>query len=106
MAGGSTHQPGYYRKKFRELRRRYGNTCAIQLTPECTHSAPRWLEFAHVAPTSLRGRGRGQAARYHDIKRNPHAYILVCRACHLRADALAKVFVKEIKIQLTEEPPF
>jgi hypothetical protein len=40
------------------------------------------LEFAHLAPTGLRGRGRGQIQRYYDIKRHPETYALLCRGCH------------------------
>jgi hypothetical protein len=40
------------------------------------------LEFAHLAPTGLRGRGRGQIQRYYDIRRHPESYALLCRGCH------------------------
>lgn len=44
------------------------------------------LEFAHVITTSLNGRGRGRADRYHDIKKYPTHYKLMCRLCHLEFD--------------------
>ena len=37
------------------------------------------LEFAHVKPTELSGRGRGRKERYYDILRNPDSYALVCK---------------------------
>jgi hypothetical protein len=44
------------------------------------------LEFAHLQPTGLQGRGRGSRARYLDIKRHPLAYALLCRQHHLLLD--------------------
>lgn len=46
------------------------------------------LEFAHLPgkPTGLDGRGRGVSKRYHDIKRHPESYVLVCRDCHAVLD--------------------
>lgn len=49
-------------------------------------SCEKNLEFAHLKPTSVVGRGRGRSDRYLDIKRNPDAYILLCRDCHRRFD--------------------
>lgn len=40
------------------------------------------LEFAHIKPTGLCGRGRGLRNRYFDILRNPDCYQLMCSACH------------------------
>lgn len=40
------------------------------------------LEFSHIKPTKLRGRSRGRADRYHDIKNNPECYVLRCRRHH------------------------
>lgn len=44
------------------------------------------LEFAHIKPTGLNGKGRGLRRRYLDIKRNPDAYKLLCFICHRRLD--------------------
>lgn len=44
------------------------------------------MEFAHLAPTGLQGRGRGLRARVLDIERNPQAYALLCRHCHKGLD--------------------
>lgn len=42
----------------------------------------RPLEFAHVRPTGLHGRGRGLQRRFFDILRHPDAYTLLCKKCH------------------------
>ena len=65
------------------LRQQHGNRCAI-----C--GEPHALEFAHVTPTGLNGRGRGGLVRAYDIQRNPDAYRLLCRSCHLRYDAFLR----------------
>ena len=51
--------------------------------PECEMET---VEFAHRRPTSLSGRGRGQAARYRDVARNPTAYVMLCRDHHRAFD--------------------
>jgi hypothetical protein len=62
------------------LRAQFGGVCG-----ECgTTSAA--LEFAHVAKTGVRGRGRGFWNRTRDIKANPEAYRLLCRPCHMDLD--------------------
>ncbi len=89
-----------YKGKMAELRKERGNRCMLGLS-ECTVTTS--LEFAHVESTGLNGRGRGLPQRYHDIKRNPSAYILACRSCHLKADSLAVQFQK---YDLREKAPF
>lgn len=44
------------------------------------------LEFAHLEPTGLCGRGRGLSSRYHDIKKHPECYELMCVPCHRTFD--------------------
>ncbi len=72
-----------YSGKMDELREAWGGACAFS-AGEC--DGP--LEFAHLPgkPTSLEGQGRGLPNRYHDIKRNPESYVLVCRAHHTELD--------------------
>ena len=60
---------------FKRLREAYGGKCAI-----CGSSER--LEFAHVRPTSLMGRGRGRKERYYDVSNNPECYMLLCHDCH------------------------
>lgn len=45
------------------------------------------LQFAHLRPTGVVGRGRGSSVRARDIRRNPSAYALLCRECHRAFDA-------------------
>lgn len=42
------------------------------------------IEFHHVQPTQLEGKGRGRNARYYDIIKNPQSYKALCRSCHLK----------------------
>jgi hypothetical protein len=46
------------------------------------------VDFAHVQETPLTRapRGRGRKERLADIRKHPHAYILLCRDCHLAFD--------------------
>jgi hypothetical protein len=69
-----------------ELRKLYGGRCQ---RPGCGARSSRQgrrrlgpLEFAHVKPTGLCGRGRGLQHRFFDILRNPDCYRLLCRSCH------------------------
>ncbi len=43
--------------------------------------------MAHVAPTPLSVRSRGQTHRYHDLRTHPLAYARLCGACHGKLDA-------------------
>lgn len=40
------------------------------------------LEFAHVKPTGLCGRGRGLKTRFVDVLHYPDCYELLCHGCH------------------------
>ena len=44
------------------------------------------LEFAHMEPTKLNGRGRGYSQRILDVINNPTKYMLVCKECHHEID--------------------
>lgn len=69
-----------------ELRKVFGGKCILAgYSDRGPCDGP--LEFAHVKPTGLCSRGRGRANRYHDIKRNPDCYALLCRRHHRRVDA-------------------
>jgi len=37
------------------------------------------LEFAHIKPTKLNGKGRGRKERYYDVLKNPDYYCLTCK---------------------------
>lgn len=72
---------GYYWGKMDELRAEFGGRC-VDGPAGCRGP----LEFAHVKPTGMCGRGRGLIGRYHDIKRNRDCYALRCRRHHRRYD--------------------
>ena len=40
------------------------------------------LEFAHIKPTKLSGRGRGRNKRYQDFVKNCDCYKILCNECH------------------------
>ena len=46
------------------------------------------LEFAHLLPTGLNGRGRGKAKRVFDILKNPDSYILLSKKTHRYLDRI------------------
>lgn len=72
---------GYYPRKMAELREQFGGVCQAKGCERTTG-----LEFAHIQPTNVNGRGRGQAVRYHDIKKHPERFRLLCRPCHVAMD--------------------
>jgi hypothetical protein len=49
------------------------------------------LEFAHLRPTGLNGRGRGMKARLLNIQKHLEDYVLMCHSCHREYDRLTKV---------------
>lgn len=70
-----------YSYKFRALRRAWGGQCVWW---PCGRRSG--LQFAHIRPTRLVGRSRGQKKRYLDIVRNPECYVLLCRDHHALLD--------------------
>lgn len=79
----------YWRAVLASERARRGDRCEDCGAAHSTigrRIAP--LEFAHVRPTGLAGRGRGRNHRARDIKRNPGAYRLLCHKCHYEADRI------------------
>lgn len=69
----------YIKGEILRLRRMFGNQCQI-----C--GSQQQLEFAHLKPTGVNGRGRGRQTRLYDVKKNPDKYALLCRKCHLKFD--------------------
>lgn len=67
----TNRQNKWIKKAFRELRKEYGNRCYF-----CGKEFS--LQFAHIKPTKLSGRGRGRKERYYDIKNNLESYLLTC----------------------------
>jgi hypothetical protein len=54
------------------------------------------LEFAHVGPTGLCGRGRGLNWRVLDILKHPECYRLVCQAHHRTLEDADRARLREI----------
>ena len=44
------------------------------------------LEFAHIKPTLVSGKGRGKIRRTYDVKNNPDCYALLCHRHHKEFD--------------------
>jgi len=65
-----------FNKRIKELReeliKKFGGKCII-----CGSTLD--LEFAHIKPTKLGGRGRGRKERYYDVLKNPNCYALTCK---------------------------
>jgi len=72
-------RPGYYTERMSALRTARGDACE-----QCGGDAD--LEWAHIAPTALSGKGRGLPQRVHDITKNPEAYKLLCHVHHCLLD--------------------
>lgn len=73
-----------------ELRRIFGGRCRRCGSKRSKAGRGRKagpLQFAHIKPTGLCGRGRGLQHRYFDILRNPDCYELLCNLCHVAMDA-------------------
>lgn len=74
---------GYYRGRVARLRELWGGACVM-----CGNDREDRLEFAHLPgkPTGLGGQGRGLSRRYHDIRKHPGSYVLLCVECHVELD--------------------
>lgn len=67
-----------YALKLAALRIAWGGRCV-----KCGLRPRKYvLEFAHLRPTAIHGRGRGLRQRYLDIVHNPGSYVLLCYPCH------------------------
>jgi len=80
----SAHQ---YQGAMARLREEWGGRCVMAVECYGTREQER-LEFAHLPgkPTGVEGRGRGRADRYHDVRKHPDSYVLICRDCHVVLD--------------------
>jgi len=78
---------GRYVGAMAQLREEWGGRCVMAVECYGTREQER-LEFAHLPgkPTGLAGQGRGRADRYHDVRKNPGSYVLICRDCHVVLD--------------------
>lgn len=74
-------QNQWIRRKTVEQKHLWGGKCQ-----KCGSDKIDKLEFAHVSPTGLNGRGRGRKERYYDVKNHPESYNLLCEDCHAEFD--------------------
>lgn len=72
-----------------QLREERNNQCE-----DC--SSTDRLEFHHIIPTGLRGRGRGSQNRLYDIQKHPLNYRLLCHTCHRSYHRENLRFYKEV----------
>lgn len=70
------------RKLRRQLKKQFGGKCSWEDCPITSK-----LEFAHIKPTKLSGRGRGSKERMRDIRDNPTCYRLLCSYHHTIFDS-------------------
>lgn len=69
-----------YSEKMEALRDKWGGRCV-----HC--GSRRNLQFAHLpGRETFHHNGRGMPNRYHDIKRNPRCYVLLCERSHRALD--------------------
>lgn len=71
----AARQNEYVKRRWALLIEEYGGRCQ-----DCAKAYD--LEFAHLGPTGLCGRGRGKSRRLFDILQNRDLYRLVCFECH------------------------
>ena len=69
------------KRRWNALKESRGSVCEKK---DCTNKM--FLQFAHITPTKLSGRGRGSELRYYDIKNNPDQYLLLCITHHQELD--------------------
>jgi hypothetical protein len=66
-----------------QLRKEFGNKCFV-----CERGPEHHLEFAHLRPTGIFGRGRGRKERIADIRAHKDHYVLLCHRCHDKFDRM------------------
>ena len=73
----------YVKRRWQQLIDDSGGKCA-----QCPSTGP--LEFAHLEPTGLNGKGRGKARRLFNILKHPEKYVLLCVDCHDVLDGMRR----------------
>jgi hypothetical protein len=68
----------------------FGGKCVVRA---CTVFVD--LQFAHIEPTGLHGRGRGRRSRLLDVRRHPESYALMCKLHHDLFDGRQPAEVKQ-----------
>ena len=69
----------WYRMNRKELEYYFGGCCFFCYSED-------HLEFAHIFPTKINGKGRGSFTRLQDVKKNQLSYLLLCHDCHNKFD--------------------
>jgi hypothetical protein len=87
-------QKEYRRERRLRLEKLHGGACL-----KC--GSKERLQFAHLTPTKLKGKGRGQNERLKDIEDNPQCYVLLCTTCHREYDKNEKAKLKSIQDKRT-----
>lgn len=80
VSGLTNHANKWIKAAFKDLRQEFGGCCA-----KC--GSKEKLQFAHLQPTDLNGRGRGRKERYYDIVKHRGGYQLLCEECHRKKDS-------------------
>ena len=70
------------------LHEKFGGEC---WDPKCHESDMANLEFAHIFPTQVKGRGRGRKERIYDVSKNPGSYAYVCKYHHIILDEVGEM---------------
>ena len=75
------------KSKYRQVRVNLINFYGGRCQGGCgdNHSSKE-LQFAHVFPTGLHGKGRGSWKRLRDVLKFPFCYTLLCYKCHVVYD--------------------
>lgn len=65
----------------------------------CTNcGSAKDVEFAHLKPTKLNGRGRGSHHRRLDVLHNLDKYTRLCKRCHVMFDNGKRAQIKAIPL--------
>lgn len=71
--------------------KRRRNQLLEEFGAKCRDCAKTWdLEFAHLAPTGLKGEGRGKSRRLANILKHRDKYALLCVDCHDVLDGMRR----------------
>jgi hypothetical protein len=100
MMAATNPAPWQRGERVANLRAARGNRCEVcgRSGDDFNFELPVELQFAHLRPTALDGRGRGQTQRYRDIVAHPDAYRLVCKgACHRQVDQEVRAAARAAK---------
>jgi len=90
-----TSRPTHVKDRRLKLIQIFGGKCS-----DC--GAIENLEFAHIQPTSLSGKGRSGWRRIIDVETYPANYTLLCKNCHFKFDQNQKIADDEANLEIDE----